>query len=455
MFLFSEIKKNKDKLFVHFTDIKNIINIKVMKCFRTLFNIEAIKNNLGNYILLTIIFINICLLFAFLIKGFNIFKEFVNKITPTGETLIENIKIKNAKKINNIKPQIKKIKNKNGKNKIKFIKFKGKNTQIINYFNINKSNKNNKSIKTKNKSNKKNNFPPKKFGANNRKKDLKKKINTLKKIKENKNLSLSSKLHLNEKLRKQNNINIFILNKNSRKEINNNFYERIKTYNDYELNSLNYELAVMYDKRSFIEFYCSLLKRRQLLIFTFCIGNDYNSKLIKACLFFFSFSLYFTVNALFFNDLTMHKIYEGKGNFNIIHRISQIFYSSIISSFLQILIKFFSLSEKNIISLRYAAGNIKEKILSVLKCLKIKFFFFYLFLFLFLSLFWYYISCFCAIYKNTQKILIKDTLMSFGLSMLYSFFLSVLPGIFRIPALKNKNNCNECLYQFSKILQLL
>ena len=211
----------------------------------------------------------------------------------------------------------------------------------------------------------------------------------------------------------------------------------------------------MYDKRSFIEFYCSLLKRKQILIFTFCTNNDYNSKLIKACLFFFSFSLYFTVNALFFNDLTMHKIYEGKGNFNIIHQISQIFYSSIISSFLQILIRFFSLSEKNIISLRNPAGNIKEKILSVLKCLKIKFFFFYLLLFLLLSLFWYYISCFCAVYKNTQNILLQDTLMSFGLSMIYPIFLNVIPGIFRIPALNNKNKCNECLYQFSKILQLL
>ena len=69
MLLFSEIMKNKDKLFEHFTDIKNIMNIKVMKCFRALFNIEGIKNNLGNYILLSIIFINTCLFFAFLIKG--------------------------------------------------------------------------------------------------------------------------------------------------------------------------------------------------------------------------------------------------------------------------------------------------------------------------------------------------------------------------------------------------
>ena len=167
--------KNKDKLFEHFIDIKNIMNIKVMKCFRALFNIERIKNNLGNYILLSIIFINTCLFFAFLIKGFNIFHIFVKKMTQTVETHNENIKINNTKKITNIKPKIKKNKNKNGKNNIKDIKFKGKNIKIINYFNINKINKNNKSIKIKNKSNKKNNSPPKKNAVKEQKKDLKKK----------------------------------------------------------------------------------------------------------------------------------------------------------------------------------------------------------------------------------------------------------------------------------------
>ena len=162
--------KNKDKLFEHFIDIKNIMNIKVMKCFRALFNIERIKNNLGNYILLSIIFINTCLFFAFLIKGFNIFHIFVKKMTQTVETHNENIKINNTKKITNIKPKIKK-----NKNNIKDIKFKGKNIKIINYFNINKINKNNKSIKIKNKSNKKNNSPPKKNAVKEQKKDLKKK----------------------------------------------------------------------------------------------------------------------------------------------------------------------------------------------------------------------------------------------------------------------------------------
>ena len=62
---------------------------------------------------------------------------------------------------------------------------------------------------------------------------------------------------------------------------------------------------------------------------------------------------------------------------------------------------------------------------------------------------------FCTIYKNTQFHLLKDTLMSFGISMFTPFGFYLLPGIFRIPALSNPKNKRECIYKFSKVLQML
>ena len=73
--------------------------------------------------------------------------------------------------------------------------------------------------------------------------------------------------------------------------------------------------------------------------------------------------------------------------------------------------------------------------------------------FLFHILFWFYLTCFCGIYNNTQFHLIKDTLISFGLSLLYPFILYLLPGIFRISSLNNKNK--EYLFKISKIIQLI
>ena len=61
---------------------------------------------------------------------------------------------------------------------------------------------------------------------------------------------------------------------------------------------------------------------------------------------------------------------------------------------------------------------------------------------------------FGTIYKNTKLHLLKDTLISFGLSLIYPFGIYLLPGIFRIPALSNRKNKRECLYNFSKLLQM-
>ena len=88
-------------------------------------------------------------------------------------------------------------------------------------------------------------------------------------------------------------------------------------------NNMAYKEAIKFDKRGYIEYYFSLLRRKQILIFSFYTYNDNNSKMIKITIFFFSFALYFIVNALFYSDSTMHKIYEDKGKFNFIYQIPQ------------------------------------------------------------------------------------------------------------------------------------
>ncbi len=63
--------------------------------------------------------------------------------------------------------------------------------------------------------------------------------------------------------------------------------------------------------------------------------------------------------------------------------------------------------------------------------------------------FGYFISCFCAVYFNTQVTLITDTAMSILISMIYPFLICLLPGLFRIPALAAAKKDKECLYKLS------
>ena len=107
---------------------------------------------------------------------------------------------------------------------------------------------------------------------------------------------------------------------------NNIIIKKILEKNDFELNSLDYEEVRKLDNRNYCEYYFSLMKNNHPKMFSFSFFNDYNSKIIKIFLFFFSFSLDLTVNALFFTDDTMHKIYQDKGKFNFLYQIPQILY---------------------------------------------------------------------------------------------------------------------------------
>ena len=232
---------------------------------------------------------------------------------------------------------------------------------------------------------------------------------------------------------------------------------RVMKYNIYELNTLRYEEALNIDNRNYIEYYFSLLKTRHLLMFSFYPINDYNSRIIKMDLFFLYFTISYSVNALFFNDKTMHQIYEDEGKYNFIYQIPQIIYSSIISSFLNYILKILSLSEKNVLQVKQEINiaYIDKKAVEVVKCLKYKYTLYYLISTPFSIFCWYYIGCFCAVFKNTQIHLIKDSLISLGISCLYPLFLYLLPGIFRIPSLRSEKKDKECLYKFSKIIQMI
>jgi hypothetical protein len=232
---------------------------------------------------------------------------------------------------------------------------------------------------------------------------------------------------------------------------------KFKNMNDYELNTLQYEKALIYDKRTYLQYYWSLLKRKHLILFTFLPANDYNLITLKISIFLLSFSLYFTINCFFFNDETMHKVYINNGRFNFIYQIPQILYSSFSSLMINSLLRMLSLSESELVRIKqqkFTSAAIKKSKQIGLR-LTIKFILFFIIGNILLLFFWYYISCFCAVYINTQVILIKDTLICFTISMSYPFALNLFPGILRIPALRAKNKDKKCMYKISGIIALI
>ena len=287
-------------------------------------------------------------------------------------------------------------------------------------------------------------------------KDIKYKISKMYRLNTNKN-SIHKKYN-KKQIKKFSKNHKKILN-DSKIKINSKFgkvkKEISNEFTDEEINGFSYDLALKYDNRNYFQYYSSLIKTQHNLINAFFNNNDYNCGIIKIDLFFIGFSIEYILNALFYNDGTMHKIYESKGDFDLETQIPIAVYSTIISTILNYPLNFLALSNDLIINFKQDNSkiNISKKSKKLVKLLNIKFTLYFIISFLFLLFFWYYISMFGAIYKNTQIHLLKDTLIGFGLSLFIPFIFYLIPPIFRIPSLSNAHNKRQYLYNFSKFLQ--
>ena len=112
-----------------------------------------------------------------------------------------------------------------------------------------------------------------------------------------------------------------------------------------------------------------------------------------------------------------------------------------------------ALSEKNILGIKKSKSivDLKNRVKKIKRILKVKFISFFIVTFVALCFFMYYVSCFCGIYANTQIHLIKDSVISFGASLIYPFGIYLIPGMLRLSALSAPKKNKRYLYNFSKL----
>ena len=275
--LISEIQVNKEKILKNFLDIKSKINLSTMKCYKLVFSKKGQELNIGSYVLLVSIFINIVLVVLFKVKGFAVLtkkldtvKSMLKSNTKDKKGKADEEKDKNKDEKNNEKKEEKKIEKKD----------KNKDDKKDERKDDQKEEKSKKSDLTKRnslkqKSTKKNR---RKSSVKNNPNPSKKNTNKMKVINESATQNMTEGKMLkkeksgNNQTNKFNNINnndVVILpqkiikNENREKECSQ--YK----YNEYELNNLSYEEAIQIDKRTYFQYYFCLLKRKQLIIFNF------------------------------------------------------------------------------------------------------------------------------------------------------------------------------------------
>ena len=369
-------------------------NVLAIQCAKNLFTKEGLINNISNYVLLIIIFYFLLSITFFIKCGYTLLKTDIDNI----------IKKKSKKEKKNITFTNKKTRKIAAPNKRIAFKIDSKSKR---YNRIPKLNPNH--------------FNRNYFIINNN----------------IENTNITSNKLVKKKLNKA----------------NNETYLK-PTFNDYEYNTLIYKDAIKFDKRTCFQYYKSLLKAKHPLIFGFCPIKDYNSIIIKSCIFFLSFSICYAINFVFFNDEVLHKIYKDEGKYDFIYFLPQICISFAATHVLTIIIKLLFLSERNIAKINFQPSLNKAYFIveNTKKYLVIKYTLFFITGIIFLSIFWLFLSAFGAVYQNTQIIVFENALISFSISFIYPIFINVIPCCLRSFSLSNKNHD---LYDMSKFLQII
>ena len=236
------------------------------------------------------------------------------------------------------------------------------------------------------------------------------------------------------------------------------------------LDNYYYEQAIKYDKREFwrILFICLLSKEK--ILNTFFFHSPLEVQTLRLSIFLFSYSCDFALNALFYlNDNISDKYhYDGESLYlyllvnNIVITIFSTVFSYVIVESLNCLtnskesIKEIFRNEEKMMrkNKKYKLDkekkkNIENNILKIFKCLKIKIICYIIIELLIMVFFFYFLTAFCEVYKDTQSSWLYDSFISFLLSIPFEFLISFIISLLYIISLTKKL---KCMYNVSMFL---
>ena len=367
-------------------------NYKVMRCYNLVFNFKIFIKNYGSIFILLLFIVYIIFIIYYILKEISPLRVEISKI-------VFNTSLYESEKINTIK--------------------EGK---IINKKKNSAKNPPKKNLKKS--ENRKSLIPTQKTSdesglivfKNQKRKNIKTKTSNIKKN----NSRINNKMNELLANKKKNSEHIILNNGAKNKDIikniesENQLYDKNENLDNFELNNLDYDEACELDKRGFCRTYISVLMREHLLLLTFFTWHDYNLFYIKIERLLITICTEFTFNGLFFVHESMHRKYVEGENYTFVQKIPQILFTLIANHIIEVILCFFSMTDTHIYEIKVIAKKEKngEKVVDIMNKIKNKLICFFVFTFMLFLFYWYFISAFCAVYQNTQKIFIRDSFIS-------------------------------------------
>ena len=218
----------------------------------------------------------------------------------------------------------------------------------------------------------------------------------------------------------------------------------------YILDNYNFEQAIEYDKRDYLRLIYICLLSKDNILNTFFFNSPLEIQSLRLTLFILSYSCDFALNALFYFNQNISDKYHYDGDslylFIFVNNLLITIFSAIFSySIIKILSRLTNSKESIEVLFRkeeelmrknkkYRVNNNKKKIinryiLKIFKCLKFKIVCYIIIEFLIMLFFFYFITAFCEVYKETQYSWLYDSftsfLFSFPLELIISFIITI------------------------------
>jgi hypothetical protein len=440
------------------TDFISNSNIFVLKCYQDIFQKKYFSKNIGGFIFIA--FIGLEGLFSILFFSVDVAKIFTYLYNLT-ESFINSIKNKNGHK--NTNSNINTNLNTNGN----FLTIRDNPPPR-------KVGKNNIVQLKRTKSSKINTSKFKIISADKSGEEYKRNLNAVNTQKNDKNLrksriktskTLNFKTNQEKGLSTEDEMKYFDFEEaiqdyspNIKNEDNqNNIDINIDEFLEPDLDDMDYDDAIVYDKRPFCVYYWEHLKDKQMIINTFCNNEFLKPITMKLLLLILCFELYFVVNGLFYSEKYISELFHSTKEetfFSFFERsIEKIFYTAFVGVILEYIIGFFFIEEKKIkkLYLREKENFVKLKyeIFKIIKNIKTRFNCFIIFCFIISIFSWYYVNCFNNVYPGVKIEWIKSSITIILIMQLLPFITIFIETILRTLSFKCKS---ERLYELKKYL---
>ena len=231
-----------------------------------------------------------------------------------------------------------------------------------------------------------------------------------------------------------------------------------KQYDENEINELDYDDAILYDKRNFFMIFWYILKQKHTIFKAFNFGDSLKPLSIKLFIIIFTLSCYLIINGLFYNDeyLTIKLTTEKKNNFFYYYEDSfdRITYTSLIGGLISFFIEIIlNIQRKIENAIKHNKDNIillRGEIVGIYKCYNILTVMFIIFLYIILAFFNIYIFCFFYVYPNNKNDWLESSLLIIGIIQSISFLNIFFISLFKYISIKYE--C-EILFKFITYLE--